>query len=163
MSEALCSAVQVLKDVSNITGNTRDGIDVRYGIRSSIILDHMPRKPHSSASCEACARVAPGPFVRDFPAKRRRQVACPASYILGDGTWHGTLALTAPTICMKLHSHVKYYQHDSLYRSQAYTCTRSCSAWHAAPAPRHGYSAYSAVRHSQPQTCFHARIYLFQT
>ena len=74
--------MQVLYDVSNITGNTRAGIDVRYGIRSSIILDHMPRKPHSSASCEACARVAPGPFVRDFPAKRRRQVACIASYII---------------------------------------------------------------------------------
>ena len=74
--------MQVLYDVSNITGNTRAGIDVRYGIRSSIILDHMPRKPHSSASCEACAWVAPGPFVRDFPAKRRRQVACIASYII---------------------------------------------------------------------------------
>ena len=72
--------MQVLKDVSNITGNTRAGIDVRYGIRSTIVLDDMPRKPHSSASCEACAWVAPGPFVRDFPAKRRRQVACIASY-----------------------------------------------------------------------------------
>ena len=71
--------MQVLYDVSNITGNMRDGIDVRYGIRSSIILDDMPRKPHSSASCEACARVAPGPFVRDVPSKRRRQVACIAS------------------------------------------------------------------------------------
>ena len=79
---SLPSAVQAPYDVSNITGNTRAGIDVRYGIRSTITVDHIPRKPHSSASCEACAWVAPGPFVRDFPAKRRRQVACPASYII---------------------------------------------------------------------------------
>ena len=77
--EALCSAVQVLYGVSKITGNMRAGIDVRYGIRSAIIFDHIPRKPHSSASCEACAWVAPGPFVRGVPAKRRRQVACIAS------------------------------------------------------------------------------------
>ena len=71
--------MQVLHDVSKITGNMRAGIDVRSGLRSANILDHTLRKPHSSASFEACARVAPGPFVRDVPTKRRRQVVRIAS------------------------------------------------------------------------------------
>ena len=34
--------------------------------------------------------------------------------------------------------------------------SQSCTAWHAAPAPRQWHNARSAVRHSNPRTCFHA-------
>ena len=67
-------------------------------------------------------------------------------------------ALTAPTICMKLHRHAKYDQHCKLYQSQMQTRARACTAWHAATAPRQKHIACSAVRHSNPRTCFQTHI-----
>ena len=67
-------------------------------------------------------------------------------------------ALTTPTICMKLHRHAKYDQHCKLYQSQMQTRARACTAWHAAKAPRQKHNARSAVRHSNPRTCFQTHI-----
>ena len=71
-------------------------------------------------------------------------------------TGHGMIALTAPTIHMKMHRHAKYAQHSTLLPSQTRRLSQSCTAWHAAPAPRQRHNARSAVRHSNPRTCFHA-------
>ena len=68
---------------------------------------------------------------------------------------HGMIALTAPTISMKIHRHAKYTQHVNLLPSQTRRLSQSCTAWHAAPAPRQRHNACSAARHSNPRTCFH--------
>ena len=68
---------------------------------------------------------------------------------------HGMIALTAPTISMQMHRHAKYAQHSTLLPSQTRRLSQSCTAWHAAPAPRQRHNARSAVRHSNPRTCFH--------
>ena len=65
------------------------------------------------------------------------------------------IALTAPTIHMKMHRHAKYAQHSTLLPSQTRRLSQSCTAWHAAPAPRQRHNARSAARHSNPRTCFH--------
>ena len=71
---------------------------------------------------------------------------------------HGMIALTAPTIHMKMHRHAKYAQHSALSPSQTIRLSQSCTAWHAAPAPRQRHNARSAVRHSNPRTCFQTHI-----
>ena len=59
---------------------------------------------------------------------------------------------------MKLHRHAKYDQHCKLYQSQMQTRARAYTAWHAATAPRQKHIACSAVRHSNPRTCFQTHI-----
>ena len=65
------------------------------------------------------------------------------------------IALTAPTISMQMHRHAKYAQHSTLLPSQTIRLSQSCTAWHAAPAPRQRHNACSAAHHRDPQTCFH--------
>ena len=57
-----------------------------------------------------------------------------------------------------MHRHAKYTQHSNLLPSQTMSLSQSCTAWHAAPAPRQRHNARSAVRHSNPRTCFQTHI-----
>ena len=73
------------------------------------------------------------------------------------------IALTAPTIHMKMHRHAKYAQHSTLLPSQTIRLSQSCTAWHAAPAPRQRYNACSAARHSNPRTYLYTHTDLIHT
>ena len=76
---------------------------------------------------------------------------------------HGMVAITAPTISMQMHRHAKYAQHVNLLPSQTIRLSQSCTAWHAAPAPRQRHNACRAVRHSNLRTCIHTQIDLICT
>ena len=76
---------------------------------------------------------------------------------------HGMIALTAPTISMQMHRHAKYAQHANLLPSQTMSLSQSCTAWHAAPAPRQRHNACSAARHSNPRTYLYTHTDLIHT
>ena len=76
---------------------------------------------------------------------------------------HDMIALTAPTIHMKMHRHAKYAQHSALLPSQTIRLSQSCTAWHAAPAPRQRHNACSAARHSNPRTYLYTHTDLIHT